>query len=155
MLKSGLVLVAEDDPNDRLLLERALRKAAIEVQMRFVSDGEEAILYLQGAGAYANRQENPFPSIIILDLKMPRKGGLEVLSWIEDHPELSVVPTVVLTSSNLETDIRLAYERGANTYFMKPNSFDELVGMAKVLQEYWNKAERINPSPRIPKPNAD
>src|SRR4051812_24034468 len=119
MLKSGLVLVAEDDPNDRLLLERALRKAAIEAPIRFVSDGEQVILYLQGAGAYANRQENPFPSIIMLDLKMPRKGGLEVLSWMEEHPELSVVPTIVLTSSNLETDIRQAYERGATTYFVK------------------------------------
>jgi CheY-like chemotaxis protein len=134
MLKSGLVLVAEDNPNDRLLLERALRKASIKAQMKFVSDGEDVISYLQGFGPYANRQENPFPSIIILDLKMPRKGGLEVLSWIEAHPELSVVPTIVLTSSNLETDVRQAYERGATTYFMKPSSFDELVEIVKALQ---------------------
>src|SRR5688572_33047514 len=100
MTPNDLVLVAEDNPDDALLLRRALEKAGIRARLKIVSDGEEMLLYLQGRGAFANRTTYPMPSLVILDLKMPRKSGLEVLSWMGENPNLSVVPTIVLSASN-------------------------------------------------------
>src|SRR5687768_13629209 len=107
-MTNELVLVAEDNPDDALLLRRALDKAGVTARVKIVSDGEEMLLYLRGLGAYANRSTSPLPSLIILDLKMPRKTGLEVLQWINENPEVSVVPTIVLSASNLEKDVREA-----------------------------------------------
>lgn len=145
MTASDLVLVAEDNPDDALLLRRALLKAGIPARVKIVADGEEMLLYLQGRGAYANRALCPLPSLIILDLKMPRKSGLEVLEWLSHHPSLAVVPTVVLSASNLEQDVRAAYNFGANTYFVKPSTFDELIETMKALDSYWGKAMKLQP----------
>jgi CheY-like chemotaxis protein len=145
MTHNDLVLVAEDNPDDALLLRRALDKAGIVARVKIVSDGEEMLLYLQGRGAYANRNTSPMPSIIILDLKMPRKSGLEVLQWISENPDVSVVPTIVLSASNLEQDVRAAYDHGANTYFVKPTTFEELVETMRMLENYWKKAAKIRP----------
>lgn len=143
MESDELVLVAEDNPDDALLLRRAIERAGIKARIRFMQDGEEMLLYLQGLGAYANRAANPPPSLIILDLKMPRKSGLEVLAWLSEHPECSVVPTVVMSSSNLLKDIQSAYALGANTYFVKPTTFEALVETMKTLSTYWQRAERV------------
>ena len=145
MEKERLIIVAEDNPDDALLLRRAIEKAGIPARLKVLRDGEEMLLYLQGLGAFANRDHNPLPSLIILDLKMPRKNGLEVLEWISERPDLSVLPTIVMSASNLEKDIRKAYRYGANTYFVKPTNFDDLVQTMKVLNEYWNKAQRADP----------
>ena len=103
------------------------------------------LLYLQGRGAYANRTTAPAPSLIILDLKMPRKSGLEVLQWINDNPDVAVVPTIVLSASNLEADVRAAYNLGANTYFVKPTTFEELVETMRMVERYWKKAAKVRP----------
>ncbi len=145
MLANELVLVAEDNPDDALLLRRALERAGIRSQVRVVHDGEELLLYLQGRGAYANRESNPLPSLIILDLKMPRRSGLEVLEWINENRDLAVVPTIVLSASNLDDDVRSAYCLGANTYFVKPTTFDELVETMKMVEAYWKKALKVRP----------
>ena len=145
MLNSELVLVAEDNPDDALLLRRALDRAGIRARVKIVSDGEELLLYLQGRGAYSNRSACPLPSLIILDLKMPRKTGLEVLQWLNTNKEVSIVPTIVLSASNLEKDIRAAYHLGANTYFVKPTTFDELVETMKAVDIYWKKAMKVRP----------
>jgi CheY-like chemotaxis protein len=145
MTPSDLVLVAEDNPDDALLLRRALEKAGIRARLKIVSDGEEMLLYLQGLGAFANRATNPLPSLVILDLKMPRKSGLEVLAWMGENPELSVVPTIVLSASNLDADVRSAYNLGANTYFVKPTTFDELVETMRTVETYWRKAMKLRP----------
>ena len=145
MTPDDLVLVAEDNPDDALLLRRALEKAGIRARLKIVADGEEMLLYLQGRGAYANRTNNPMPSLIILDLKMPRKSGLEVLEWIGNNMHLSVVPTIVLSASNLEADVRAAYNLGANTYFVKPTTFDELVETMRMVEVYWHKAMKLRP----------
>ena len=145
MTPDDLVLVAEDNPDDALLLRRALEKAGIRARLKIVADGEEMLLYLQGRGAYANRNNNPMPSLIILDLKMPRKSGLEVLEWIGNNMHLSVVPTIVLSASNLEADVRAAYNLGANTYFVKPTTFDELVETMRMVEVYWHKAMKLRP----------
>lgn len=143
--KNDLVLVAEDNPDDALLLRRALSKAGIPSRLKIVSDGEELLLYLQAKGAYADRQACPMPSLIILDLKMPRRSGLEVLEWIAENPDLAVVPTIVLSASNLENDVRTAYNLGANTYFVKPTTFEELVETMRMVENYWNRATKVRP----------
>jgi CheY-like chemotaxis protein len=145
MPHNDLVLVAEDNPDDALLLRRALEKAGIRARVKIVADGEELLLYLQGRGAYSNRAICPFPSLIILDLKMPRKTGLEVLQWLNCNRDISVVPTIVLSASNLENDVRAAYHLGANTYFVKPSTFDELVETMKAVEVYWKKAMKVRP----------
>jgi CheY-like chemotaxis protein len=145
MLSTDLVLVAEDNPDDALLLRRALEKAGIRAHVKVLADGEELLLYLQGREAYSNRNLYPLPSLIILDLKMPRKTGLEVLEWLNSNREISVVPTIVLSASNLEKDVRTAYHLGANTYFVKPSTFDELVETMKAVDLYWKKAMKVRP----------
>lgn len=140
---SGLVLIAEDNPEDILLLKKALERAGVKARTQFVRDGEEVLLYLQGLGPYSHRDAYPLPNMIILDIKMPKRSGLEVLQWLSEHREFAVVPTVVLSSSNLESDVRKAYHLGANTYFVKPSSFEELVNTVKALQVYWAKAQKV------------
>lgn len=141
--QNDIVLIAEDNPDDALLLKRALSRAGMKLKPTFLEDGEQLLLYLMGQGEYANRTQHPFPALIILDLKMPRKSGLEVLEWLQQHPDFAVVPTVVLSASSIEKDIRKAYQYGANTYFVKPSTFDELVETIKSLKLYWSRAERI------------
>ena len=145
MNPEDIVLVAEDNPDDALLLRKALERAGINSRIKIVGDGEEMLLYLEGRGAYANRGANPLPALIMLDLKMPRKSGLEVLEWLAEHDEFAVVPTVVLSSSNLEKDIRTAYHLGANTYFVKPTTLEQLVETMGMLKTYWERAEKVKP----------
>jgi len=145
MTTTDLVLVAEDNPDDAILLRRAIDKAGITARVKIVSDGEDMLLYLQGRGVYSNREAYPLPNLIILDLKMPRKSGLEVLLWMSENQDLAVVPTIVLSASNLEKDVRQAYNLGANTYFVKPTTFEELVQTMRMVKEYWHKAVRVGP----------
>jgi CheY-like chemotaxis protein len=146
MEPTDLVLVAEDNPDDALLLRRAIDRAGIRARIKIVGDGEEMLLYLQGLGAYTDRANNPLPALMILDIKMPRKTGLEVLEWLVSHPQFSVVPTVVLSSSSVEKDIRRAYNLGANTYFVKPSTFEELVDTMRLIKKYWDTAQTLRPS---------
>lgn len=152
MTTTDLVLVAEDNPDDAILLRRAIEKAGISARIKIVADGEEMLLYLQGRGAYANRTANPLPSLVILDLKMPRKNGLEVLQWMNENPEVAVVPTIVLSASNLENDVRAAYNLGANTYFVKPTTFEELVETMRMVERYWRRACKVKPDEQCPSP---
>ena len=107
------ILILEDDPNDVVLIKRALKKNNILNPLQIMGDGVEGIDYLSGKGEYGDRIRFPFPRFIIMDLKMPRMGGLEVLQWLQDHPECQVIPTLVLSSSKLPTDIVRAYKLGA------------------------------------------
>jgi CheY-like chemotaxis protein len=138
MNENYTILVIEDDPNDVLLLKRALKKNVINNPVCTLPDGEEAIEYLSGRGRYADRNAHPVPHVIILDLKMPRKSGLEVLEWLKDHPQYRVIPTIVLTSSKLNEDVVKAYGLGANSYMVKPSNFDDLQQMMKTAYEYWS-----------------
>lgn len=130
-------LIAEDSESDFMLLERAFRKNDIQNPIIWVQDGDEAIEYLQGAGKYSDRMKYPFPDLVVLDLKMPRKSGLEVLQWVKEHPENRVIPTIVMSSSLLDSDVRKAYDLGANTYFVKPSDFNTLVAVVKGIHQYW------------------
>jgi CheY-like chemotaxis protein len=131
------VLHIDDDPNDTALLQAAIRKAAIKIILQNVEDGEQAIGYLSGAGGFADREQYPVPSLILLDLKMRRQTGFEVLKWVREHPELGALPIVVLSGSELQEDIKQAYSSGANSYLVKPIGFDALVSLVKSISSTW------------------
>ena len=130
------VLLVEDDPNDILLIQRAFGKAQLTAPFQ-VSNGEEAIAYLAGEGNYTDRELHPLPNLVLLDLKLPRKSGLEVLGWLRQQPVLQRLPVVVLTSSRERSDVNRAYELGANSYLVKPVRSQDLVEMIKSLDLYW------------------
>jgi len=132
-----VILVVEDDPNDVLLIQRAFSKARILNPVRTVSNGDEAVAYVSGDGQYADREAYPFPVLVLLDLKLPRRSGLEVLAWVRSQPGLKRLPVVVLTSSRESSDINRAYDLGANSYLVKPVGFDSLLELVKSLEVYW------------------
>ena len=136
------ILIAEDDPNDVMLLELAIRKNGITNPVKVVRDGEEAIEYLEGKGQYKDRERFPFPSVIISDVKMPRRNGLEVVEWVRRHPTCSIIPIVMLSGSRIQNDVLSAYRLGANSYFTKPSTLDELSELLKLAFEYWTRSER-------------
>ena len=131
------ILLAEDDDNDVFFLERAFKQAQIANPLFRAKDGEDAVAYLRGDGAYTDRDRYPLPHLVLLDLKMPRKNGFEVIQWVRQQPGLKRLPLVVLTSSKEDPDINRAYEMGANTYLVKPVKFEGLVEMMKALNLYW------------------
>jgi CheY-like chemotaxis protein len=136
-LEGYTILLVEDDPNDVLLIERAFRRANLANPLRVVGDGEAALAYLSGELPYTDRDRYPMPLMILLDLKLPRKSGLEVLAWLRQQPGLKRLPVVVLTSSREASDINRAYDLGANSYLVKPVDFDALLDMVKNLNLYW------------------
>jgi CheY-like chemotaxis protein len=153
MEKIDTILLAEDNADDVFLMRRALRKAGITAQLQVAQNGEEAIDYLSGNGVYADRTQYPKPSIVILDIKMPKKTGLEVLEWLRNNSHVQVIPTVVMSASEIADDIQASYVLGANTFFMKPSSFDELVKLLSTFDTYWSAAKRpakVPPGPRHP-----
>lgn len=135
--KLAVILMAEDDPDDRMLSEEALQEAHIINDLRFVADGEELIDYLNNRGRYQRPDSAPRPSLILLDLNMPRKDGREALSEIKSNPELRSIPVVVLTTSKAEEDIMRSYDLGVSGYITKPVRFEELVEVMKTIGRYW------------------
>jgi CheY-like chemotaxis protein len=134
---TGTILHVEDDPNDVLLIARAFRKAGLSAPIQVVNDGEQALHYLSGSNSFAERERFPLPSLVLLDLKLPRKSGIEVLEWIRSRPGVKRIPVVMLTSSKQLVDINRAYELGVNAYLVKPVNFDGLVEMVKTLDSFW------------------
>jgi CheY-like chemotaxis protein len=141
------ILHVEDDPNDVLLVQRALRKTAASSSIHSVGDGDRALAYLGGTGEYGDREKFPVPQLVLLDLKMPRKSGFEVLEWIRTQPLLKRVLVVVFTSSKHDQDINTAYDLGANSYLVKPVGFDALVETMKQIHYYWGI---LNQAPTAP-----
>jgi CheY-like chemotaxis protein len=135
--RPATLLVAEDDPDDRVLLKDALAENELAVDLRFVGDGEELMEYLYQRGRYSEPASAPRPGLILLDLNMPRMDGREVLKAIDADPSLRRIPIVVLTTSRAEEDIEHSYGLGANSYITKPVTFGELVEMTQALGRYW------------------
>jgi CheY-like chemotaxis protein len=131
------ILYVDDDDNDVLLLKHAIRSAQLSFNVQAVHDPEHASAYLEGEGPYADRKCFPLPSLVLLDLKMPRMHGLEVLSWIRGHPLLKRMVVIVLTASNQLSEINRAYELGANSYLVKPVELSLLVEMVRGIGHYW------------------
>lgn len=129
------VLLADDDENDLLLIQRAFARAGIPNPLRVVRDGQEAIWYLNGEGNYADRKKSPWPGLLLLDLKMPRMDGFDVLQWLQEPQHRKGLRVVVLSSSNEKSDVERAMELGADAYRVKTPSFDDLVWLQEELRE--------------------
>lgn len=130
-----VILIVEDSEDDRALLARAFRKANVTVPLRFAEDGDEAVAVLQTLSSTSAAR----PVVILLDLKLPRRSGFEVLEWIKAQPTLRRVPVVILTSSRENTDLARAYDLGANSYLVKPARPDTLLEMVERIDTYWLK----------------
>ncbi|MCI0534639.1 MAG: response regulator [Verrucomicrobiales bacterium] len=131
------ILLVEDNEDDVFLLQRALKFAQIEHALQVARDGQEALDYLAGTGPYLDRERYPLPALVLLDLKLPKRSGFEILSWTRGVARMYGLIIVVFTSSNQPADIAEAYRQGANSYVIKPVNFDQLVEFAKVLMAYW------------------
>src|SRR4051812_11006320 len=131
------VLIAEDDPSDIFLLQRAFAMAEVPAALHFVRDGQEAIDYLGGEASFSDRRAHPLPDLMLLDLKMPRLNGFDVLNWLRQKPGLRRLLVTVLTSSDQPNDINRAYDLGANSYLLKPSNSQDLSDLVKRVQKYW------------------
>lgn len=138
-MSSGMdtILLVEDNPKDVLLIQRAIRRAEVTANLQIVNDGDAAIEYLAGAGIHSNRILYPLPILVLLDLKLPRRSGMEVLMWIRQQPGLKRLPVVVLTASKEYADINHVYDLGANAYMVKPFAFNDLVQIIHTLNLHW------------------
>jgi DNA-binding response OmpR family regulator len=143
------VLHVEDDPNDRLFVERAFKNAGIPVELRAVASGEEAVHYLSAEGAFADRERFPAPAFVLLDLKLTGISGFEILEWARKQGASKLLPIAVLTSSREGADVMRAYEAGATTYFVKPADMDDLHALIKTLTSYWFVHAKLPPPASI------
>ena len=135
--KPVVILIADDDPEDCMLIKDAFKEGLLVNGLRFVEDGEELMDYLRHQGKYRDRSAYPRPGIILLDLNMPKKDGREALKEIKSDPDLRSIPVVILTTSKEEEDILRSYDLGANSYITKPVTFAGLVEAIKSLGKYW------------------
>lgn len=135
------ILIAEDDPNDQLLITRAFKKIDVTDTIHIVPNGLEAIAYLDGSGKYSDRKTFEFPSMLITDLKMPLVNGFAVLQHLKQNPEREVIPTAVLSASGDTDDIKKAYLAGAKAYLLKPSTTSELESVIKKFYDFWIEVE--------------
>ena len=136
------ILVAEDEEAAHVLIQRAFHAAQSSYILQIVSNGEEAINYLMGVGNFSNRDQYPMPALVLLDLKMPKKDGFEVLKWIRGQPEFKRLVAVMLSTSDEPVDINRAYDLGANSFLVKTPMFAEFTELVKSLDNYWSKHNR-------------
>ena len=151
MRETRLILLVEDREDDVFLIRKAFEKANVLNPLQLVRDGNEAVAYLKGERAYANRVEYPLPSLILLDLKLPGMDGFEVLKWIREQPSLGSLPVIVLTSSDQIRDVNLAYQLGANSFLVKPLDFQNFIDLSKAIERYWIRFSKMPESFRSEK----
>ena len=137
MQNNAPILLADDDENDTFFLRRALTLCRLGNPLIAVHDGQEAVDYLAGVGPYADRGTHPLPGLFLLDLKMPKMSGFDVLVWLTTRPDFKELPVVVLSSSAEDSDIRRARELGADDYQVKPQEFESLVLIVRDLHSRW------------------
>ncbi len=148
-----IILIADDNPDDVLLVQMAFKKAGIGCTLMVVSNGAEAAQYLKGEGPYADRQRFSTPHALLLDLKMPVMGGLELLAWVRSWPQGKNLPIIVLTNSCYDSDITAAYRLGANSFLVKPTDFQEFTFAVTQMADYWLHGGKVpHGSPFIPPP---
>ena len=131
------ILLVDDDENDVVIMTMAMKKAGLSCLIRVARDGREAEDYLSGTGKFADRNEYPLPYLILMDLKLPRVLGLEVLKWLRDRPEYDAIIVLMLSSSPMPEDIRRAYRLRANAYLVKPSGLENLQLMAQAIKDFW------------------
>jgi len=140
------ILMADDDPDDRLLVQDAFDDIRLANPLVFVEDGIGLMDYLHRRGEYAHLAGTPLPGLILLDLNMPKKDGREALKEIKSDPALRTIPIVVLTTSNAEEDILRTYDLGTNSFIVKPVTFDKLVEIIRKVTQYWLEIVRLPPN---------
>ena len=137
MAKPASILLVEDNPMDVELIIDAFKEARLANKIQVAKGGKEAIEFLFGEGEYADRKQHPLPDIVLLDLKMPGIDGHEVLRRIKSTEKLKRLPVIILTSSRDEGDRAMSYDNGANSYLVKPVSFDDFLKVVKTVSDYW------------------
>jgi len=133
----GVILLVEDRPDETELMKQALHQAGVANPLRILSDGAEAMAFLEGRDRYADREAWPLPRLVLLDLKLPNRTGLDVLARMKSEPRLKRIPVIIVTSSREHSDLEKAYDAGANSYLVKPTSFREFVEAMRVTATYW------------------
>ena len=136
-MSDSAVLYVEDDPNDTRLMRYAWARVGVQNPLQIVPDGEEAVRYLSGRGRYADRTDHPMPTLMLMDLKLPKMSGFDVLKWLRSQAELQALRVIVLSSSRMPPDIGAAHALRINAYLVKPALFDEWVAMVDTLKESW------------------
>jgi CheY-like chemotaxis protein len=152
MADEAVILLAEDREDDILLVRNAFKKGHLNNPLYVVRDGEELLSYLKGEGSYSKRSEFPLPDLLLLDLKMPRMDGFQVIEWVRAQPSLRSLRIVVLTSSQDMRDVNRAYELGANSFLVKPMEFEHTVETVEMLRKYWLHDSR---APEISRSSTD
>lgn len=148
-----LLVMADDDEDDCLVVSEALNVACTHCTFRCVRDGAEMMDYLNRIGRYRHPESSPVPDIILLDLNMPKMGGREVLKRLKTDPRFRAIPVIILTTSRELEDVKICYDLGANSYITKQSSFDEVVAAMKTLTEYWIEIATLPPrKPQAPDP---
>jgi CheY-like chemotaxis protein len=142
MNKNFPILIAEDNHDDAKCLQRALRDAGFNNPFHICHDGNDVISYLKGEPPYEDRDRYKFPRVMIVDLRMPRCDGFELLGWIRSHVECNVIPRIVLSTSDSPSDVHRAYQLGCNSYLHKPPTFEGLVEKLSLLLRYWEMCEK-------------
>ena len=150
MAELAMILLVEDREDDIILIQSALRKGRVKNPIHVVRDGDEALAYLKGEGKFSNRVEFPLPTLVLLDLKLPRLDGFEVLKWIRSRPGLKTMRIIVLTSSEQIRDVNRAYEMGANSFLVKPLDFEQFVATGELINQYWLGMDREPKATRSP-----
>ena len=152
MSDRSVILLAEDEEDYVLLIRHAFAQAGISNPLHVVWNGGEAIAYLKGEGKYANRDEYPLPDLFLLDIKMPRVNGFEVLSWMKQQPGLASLRVLVLTSSADLRDVNEAYRLGANSFLVKPLDFQDFTSLSRLINDFWLGASKAPEVFRPPRP---
>jgi CheY-like chemotaxis protein len=142
------ILVADDDSNDAFLIQRAFAKAGVTSPLRIVKDGQEALDYLEGKGTFATRDRQELPNTLILDVKMPRLNGFDVLTWVKSSDAFRRLPVIMFSSSGELRDVNRAYDLGANSYLVKPGTAEELLRIVKDFVHYWTQISHA-PEPAV------
>ena len=146
ILKGGnVILVVEDEENDAILMRRAVDRIGQGLKAYFVPDGEEAIAYLSGTGKFADRQLHPTPGVVLLDLKLPRRSGLDVLDWIRRDSTFKLLPVIALSASGITEQVNEVYRRGANAFMVKPVDIGALQGLMETIGTYLARTELPDP----------
>jgi len=138
------LLLVEDDPNDVVFFRRALKGSDLLTHLRVAEDGLVAVAYMEGTGRFENRSEHPLPALIILDLKLPKKPGLEFLEWLRKDFRCKDTPVIILTSSKEPTDLLRAQELGVTAYHVKPVDFKDLCELVHSFAEYWIQIVQVS-----------
>jgi CheY-like chemotaxis protein len=133
----GLILLVEDRPDEIELMKQALHQAGVGNPLRMISDGAEAIAYFEGRNRYADRNAFPLPRLVLLDLKLPNRTGLDIVKWLKSDERLKRIPVIIVTSSREPSDMEKAYSAGVNSYLVKPTSFRDFVDTMKITATYW------------------